>query len=384
MLSELKKYFCLVGLCICLFQNPILPQRLTNDGWSAQIFYVSEATINIYETPSAEAKVTRHYVYLEKVLVLIDNGNTGHLADPARLVSDKSERAGRFGWRKVLYPKKGYVEDKFLITIQKKLAIDKKYGYKEEIGTDGWQYEFRFCNKDYSFIKGLPGYQSQNVGIVINGEKVLTIADEINNNKVWTKILYPVDGYILSQDILADVGDFYVGVGWLYGVSQISYEKNFKNLKNPLGGFLEFSKTNWQLGFRVGYNYSESNISTYILKTNLLYLQIRYNLLNMFNNHLSGYAVAGGCYWFSSFQNTKYPTLTSYFPLEKDSGPGYLAGGGLTYTLYNFFIDVQYFFFGSRMAVFGKEPLPGEFTNQYKLYPGGNQVNVMFGYKWIF
>lgn len=229
-----KKYFCLAGLCICLFQNPILPQHFTNDGWSAQIFYISEATINIYEAPSTEAKVTGHYMYLEKVLVLINNGNTGHLADPA----------GRFGWQKVLYPKKGYVEDKFLITTQKKLEIDKKYGYKEEMGTDGWQYELRFCNKDYSFVKGLPGYQSQNAGIITNGEKVLTIADEINNNKVWTKILYPFDGYILSQDILADTGDFYVGIGGLYGVSQISYEKNFRNYKNPMGGFLEFSKTN--------------------------------------------------------------------------------------------------------------------------------------------
>ncbi|MHB8843084.1 MAG: hypothetical protein ACYC56_15065 [Candidatus Aquicultor sp.] len=370
----MKKYFCLAGLCICLFQNPILPQSLTNDGWSAQIFYISEATINVYETPSAEAKVTGHYMYLEKVLVLINYGNSGRFVDSA----------GKFGWQKILYPKKGYVEEKFLITTQKKLEIDKKYGYKEEIDTDGWQYEFRFCNKNYSFVKGLPSYQSQNVGIVINGEKVLTIADEINNNKVWTKILYPFDGYILSQDILADVGDFYVDVGGLYGVSQTPYEKNFKNYKNPLGGFLEFSKTNWRLGFRVGYNHSESNISTYLLKTNLIYFQVRYNILNVFNNHLSAYAVAGGCYWFSSFQNTKYPVLASYFPLEKDRGPGYLAGGGLTYTLYNFFIDVQYFFFGSRMAVFGKEPLPGEFTNQYKLYPGSNQVNVMFGYRWIF
>lgn len=371
MFYVLKQYFYLVGICLFFFQTPVFPQHLNNDTWTAQTFYASEDTVKIYESPSVDEKVTGHYVYLEKVLVLIDNSITGREADPA----------SRFGWRKVLYPKRGYVETKYLLTPQKKFELDSRYGYKEEETEKGWKYEFRFCKRDNSFVKELPGFESPNTGLIINGEKVLIVDDEINNNKVWRKIIFPIYGYIYYEDILLETGNFFVSIGASYGAAQIPYEKNFKNYKNPLGGFFEFSKTNWRLGFRIGYNYSESNISTYILKTNLVYLQIRCNILSVFNNHLSVYAAAGGCYWFSSFQNTKYPTLTSYFPLEKDGGPGYIAGGGLTYTLYNFFIDVQYFLFGSRAAVFGKEPLPGEFTNQYKFYPGSNQVNVMFGYR---
>ena len=351
----------------------LIPFNLTysfsslQNNWSFGIFYVSEGTINIYDSPSVDSKITGHFTYLEKVLIVVDNNNRG-----------------KFGWQKVLYPKAGYVEEKYLITPQKKLEKDKRYGYKEEGESAFWQCEIKYCIKDYSFVKKFPDYQSGNIGIIKKEEKVLTILSGHSSNKIWTKILYPFEGYVLSEDILVDAGDFVLCVGGLYGVFQTPFEKNFTDLKKPLGGFLEFTKTNWKLSFRAGYNYFQSNISTYILKTNLLYLQIRYNIFSLFNNHINPYAFAGGCYWFSNFQNTKYPTLTTYFPLEKDSGPGYVIGGGLMYNLYGFFLDVQYFFFSSRLAVFGKEPLPGEFTNQYKLYPGSNQINVMLGYRFVF
>jgi hypothetical protein len=366
-LRKSKRYFCTFAFFICsLLGQENFAQPTSNNNWSAEIFYVSERTINIYKEPTTDAEVSGHFVYLEKLLIVIDYSNPCN-----------------FGWQKVVYPQKGYVEDKFLITHQIKAERDKRYGYKDDDEYSRWQWNIKFCSKNYSFVKEFPDYQSLNVGMLKKEEKVLVVVDA-KNNKIWTKILYPVEGYILSENIFEDVGSFVLSVGGSYGVSQIPYEKNLTNLKNPIGGFLEFSKTNWRLSFRVGYNHSGSKISTYNLKTDLIYLQVRYNFLRMFNNHLNPYIFAGGCYWNSSFQNTKYPELASYFPLEKDNGTGYMFGVGLIFSINNFVLDVQYFYFGSKQAVFGKEPQPGQFTNQYKLYPGSNQVNVMLGYRFVF
>ena len=156
-----------------------------------------------------------------------------------------------------------------------------------------------------------------------------------------------------------------------------------KNYFNPLGGYLEYSKANWNFGFRLGYNYTESRLTTFYNKTHQAYFHILYRFLNLFTGKLKAYALIGGNYWFSSFQNTKYGSVGGYYNIEKDSGPGLITGGGLIYNLSRFYLEVQYIFFTSRQAKFGKEPAPGEFSNYNTLYPGSNHLEVILGYKFI-
>ncbi len=359
-LSTLIFTFFLHGFAKSLFAS--------GSNWSAAIFYVSEIKINVYESPSNDSKVIGHSYFLDKLLIV---------DDPAG--------SGKFGWKKVVYPLEGYVEDKYLVTMEERSKRYGSYWYNDEDENATWKWEIRTCSNQYTFVRKHPDYQSQITGVIMDEEKVLIVIDTNGDNKIWTKVLYPYDGYISSEDISEVSPNIILSFGGAYGIKNIPYEKNFTNLKSPFGGFLELSKTNWKFSIRAGYSYSESNISKYDLKTRLIYVFIRYNFFSLFNAHLNYYVFAGGCYWYSSFQNTKYPSLEStYYPLEKDKGPGYLTGGGLTYELYNFFIDAQYFFFGSRQAVFGRDPRQGEFTNQYKLYPASNLVNVMIGYRIIF
>ncbi len=363
-----KIYFLALIIFICFVSGFVKPLLASGSEWTAKAYYVSEIKINFYEEPSTDSKIKDHFYYLNKLLIVVDPVN------PCK-----------FGWKKVVYPEKGYVEDKNVITLQEGMKKFGSYWYDHETEKYSWQWEIKTSSSDYSLVRESPGYQSKIIGVIGNDEKILIVADKINYNKVWTRILYPVEGYIPAEDMFEDAGNYVLSIGGSYGIKNIPFEKNFTNLKNPFGGFLEFSKTNWKFSLRIGYNYSESNIAKYYLKTHLFYGLVRYDFFSLFNNQLNPYVFAGGCYWISSFQNTKYPSLTSsYYPLEKSKGPGYTAGGGLVYNFYNFFVDAQYFFFGSKKAVFGKEPLPGEFTNQYKLYPASNLFNIMLGYRIVF
>lgn len=104
-----------------------------------------------------------------------------------------------------------------------------------------------------------------------------------------------------------------IALGVSYGALNIPYEKNLKNYHNPLGGVIEFTKTNWLFSVAAGYSYSESRFSQYYLKTQYAFLQIKFKFLKLFNNKLEAYALAGGNYWLPSFQNLKYPPLTTTY-----------------------------------------------------------------------
>ncbi|OGU65908.1 MAG: hypothetical protein A2499_04755 [Stygiobacter sp. RIFOXYC12_FULL_38_8] len=359
-----KINFAFAILFSLLLSEKIISQPSINSEWTAETFFVSNASVNIYKEPTTEAEVIGNFSYLERVLVIIDTRMTN-----------------KFGWKKVVHPQVGFVEEKFLISQLKKTELIKSQYYDD---VQRWQTTFKYCTKDYSYIKEQSSFESKTSGLIQKEEKVLCITDETYKNKIWLKCLYPIAGYIIAEDFVEDNSNFVVRIGGAYGVENLPYEKNLTKFTSPIGGFVEVTKSNWRINFRIGYNHSGTNLNTYHLKTDLFYFLTRYEFLRLFNNHLNPYALIGGAYWMSNFQNTKYPSLTSYFPLEKDSGPAYMLGGGLIYNLYGFFIDIQYFFFGSRQAVFGKEPLPGEFSNQYKLYPGSNQFNVMIGYSFTF
>lgn len=363
-----KKNYFFVIVFILFFSVLLNAQKYYshNKNWNVEIKYILPGTVNLYSETSDTSKVIGYYYYLDKVLIINDKNNYV-----------------KFGWAKVIYPNEGYLHDMDLITTEQKIELDERFKNKpdELQSTQNWQPYIIECDKEYSFIKNGDSFTSDNKGIVKQDDEVLVVSDNGLLNKEWLQILYPKAGYVFAEEYAVIPSNHILGIGVSYGALNIPYEKNLKNHRNPIGGFIEYTKSNWDFLFRIGYSNSQSNLKEYILKNDIIYLNIQYSFLRLFNNHFRFYALAGGGYWFSKFQYTKYPSLTDYFPEEKNKGFGYIVGGGIEYNLYGFFLGVQYSYFGTKEVTFGPVPKPGEFTNQYKLFIGSNQVEVDLGYR---
>jgi hypothetical protein len=340
-----------------------------NKTWSVEIKYIEPGTINIFSNASEKSKVIGHFYYLDKILIL--NDNNAYV---------------KFGWAKVIYPSEGFVLEKDLLSGDEKIALDKRFkNNPDDINsTQNWNPHIIKCDKEISFIKSENDFDKESVGIIHEDDEVLAITNDGVQGKEWIEIYYPQKGFLFSNELALVQSNNLLGIGVSYGFVNIPYEKNFENYKNPIGGFIEYSKTNWDFNFRIGYNKSQSNLKEFILQTDIIYLQIQYSFWHLFNNHIRFYLLAGGGAWNSKFQFTKYPSLTDYFPEEKDNGFGYYLGGGIEYSLSGFFLGCQYSFFGTEEAQFGPKPEPGKFTNQYKLFIGSNQVEVDLGYRFEF
>lgn len=368
-----KLYLLLVVMVLTstLFLNILKAQivQSDNENWNVEIKYVEPGTINIYSSTSEESKVIGHYYYLDKVLTISNN-----------------DEYIKFGWAKVIYPSEGFVLERDLLSGEEKKALDIRFKNNpdEFSGTQNWTPHLIKCDKEYAFIKSGNDFNNGNIGIISEDDEVLAITSDGLQNKEWIEVYYPEKGFIFSNELSLFQSNHLLGIGISYGFVNIPYEKNLENYKNPIGGFIEYSKTNWDFNFRLGYNKSQSNLKEYILQTDIIYLQVQYTFWRLFNEHVRFYAMAGGGHWMSKFQFTKYPSLTDYFPEEKDSGFGYFLGAGIEYTLSGFFLGVQYSFFGTEEAKFGPDAKPGEFTNQYIMFIGSNQVEVDFGYRFEF
>lgn len=327
--------------------------------------YVSSGKEPILNNPTDEADTIGFVYYRDKVL-LVDDG------------------WGKFGWKKVIYPIYGYIKETHLLTPKDKSELDKKFGLTHgENEYSKWSWETISCTNEYVFVKSQMNESSSTVGLLIDNENIIIIRDQFDFQNIWVKTVYPYQGYIKFFDAFGIGGYPYIALGLTYGVKHIPYEKNLKNYFNPIGGYLEIKNTNWFLGFRVGYNYAESRLTTFYVKTNQAYLHLVFRILKLFNNKLEFYALAGGNYWFSSFENKKYEGGNAYFKLEKDSAPGYVLGGGMIYNFSQFYIEAQYSLFGSRQAKFGTPPTQGVFVNYSTLYPGSNHFEIIFGYRII-
>lgn len=342
---------------------------LSNDEWYYEIKYSYSDHLEVRSEPAENSSLIGKLSYLDKVLLVVDVNN-----DLA------------FGWDMIVYPVRGYVKsDKLITTDLSRIQNAKLYEIVEEQNKySNWDASVLYCEPEFSFVKKDHNFSSETIGIIQKNEKVLFVKKEGESKKVWLNILYPVEGYVSATEYSESGGDVILSLGFSYSPLNLPYEKNMENYKNPIGGILEFSKTNWNLAFRFGFQIGQTNLNTYILKTQHYYFLMRWTFLRMFEKKLGVYAFAGGSYWLSKFQNTKYPALTEYYPEEEDEDLGYNAGCGLVYHMGSFFLDVQYMFWGSREAKFGKEPESGEFTNLYKLFPGANLINVVLGYSYVF
>lgn len=370
---NMKLFILLVAMVLSsTFQFNIIKAQILqseNESWSVEVKYIEPGTINIYSSTSEDSKVVGHYYYLDKVLIISNN-----------------DEYVKFGWAKVIYPKEGFLLENALLSGEEKITLDKRFKNNpdEFSATQNWEPHIIECDKEYSFIKSGNDFDRETLGIVREGDEVLAITNDGMQNKEWIEIYFPQKGFIFSEELALIQSNHLLGIGISYGFVNIPYEKNLENYRNPMGVFIEYSKTNWDFNFRLGYNKSQSNLKEYILQTDIFYLHVQYSFWRIFNNHVRFYALAGGGYWNSKFQFTKYPALTDYFPEEKDNGFGYYLGGGIEYSLSGFFIGVQYSFFGTGEAVFGQDAALGEFTNQYKLFIGSNQVEVDLGYRFKF
>jgi len=242
--------------CIACFISfaTIFPESFSSEKWKTNYYYISNQTAFIYSYPSVDSTITDTLIYLDKCLAIIDKN-----------------AIGLFGWKEIIYPVNGFIQDNNLFNQEEKedhLESINRDDFEKE--NSRWKSFDKYCRQDHSLIKEKPDFQSITIGTIEKDDRIAIVEKENFNNKIWSKVVYPFKGYVLTEDLLDNLGNYYLEIGGLYGVKEIPYEKNFSNFKNPYGGFLEFSKTNWQLGFRAGYTYNESNISTYVLEAHII------------------------------------------------------------------------------------------------------------------
>ncbi len=261
--------------------------------------YVFDVSQPVYKNPFTDSDTVGFVYYRDKVLVL-------------------KKKYEAYGWKEIIYPIKGFVNEKSLVTEEEQKNYDEKINYFTRKNKNSrWTWKIKECPKNYILIKKNTDDASAAIGYLSEGEKFLFIKDGLNGTGIWTKIIYPSEGYIKTAEMLYESYPV-IALGVSYGALNIPYEKNLKNYHNPLGGVIEFTKTNWLFSIAAGYSYSESRFSQYYLKTQYAFLQIKFKFLKLFNNKLEAYALAGGNYWLSSFQNLKYPSLTStYYKKEE-------------------------------------------------------------------
>lgn len=354
-------FFYLVFL-IYLISPVISSGQNSKQVWKAEIRYVNVSELPLLKEQSRQSDTLYHFYFMERILII-----TG------------DENAANYGWCRVVYPKHGFVEERYLFTDKDTDKFGKQISPPELHPL--WTYEIKYCSETFALVRRQPKFDSENIGIIQKNEPILIILEKDLKERVWYKTIYPIEGFIYSNDFMMDEGYDILSFGGSLGFLQIPYERNFDNYRIPLGLFLEYTRSNWDLNFRAGYTNSQSNISTYILKTDLIYLTGSYTLFRFFKESAEVFLMGGVGIWYSSFQNTKYPTLTEYFKEEKQDGMGYLLGAGFRYNFPNLFAEIQYLFIGTREAKFGPYPVPGEFTNQYLLYPASNHFGISIGYR---
>ncbi len=330
----------------------------SGEGWRAIELFSAKPDLPVYESPDEESRIKSRLAYLSKALVIEDERDILN-----------------FGWSKIAYPVNGYVNTEYLVT---ESSLQENYLPES---TNYWHAEIVYGSHEYSFLKATKSFDSRNAAVLKENTPALIIVNNELPQQAWYRVVYPVSGYIYSNDLQFDDNRFSFEFGLSFSPVNIPYEKNMKNLSNPLGGYLKFTNEGWKLGVKLYYTIGKSHLNTYELETHRGGIVFSYDFLSLFNDALAVYGFAGGGYWASTFENTKYPSMKSYFKTENASGFMYNTGAGFNYTYYGFVLDVHYSFFGTEEGVFGDKPLPGQFTNQYKLFTASNQVVTMLGYK---
>jgi hypothetical protein len=280
-------------------------------------------------------------------------------------------------WSKIIFPISGYLHSDVLSTFE---SSSDQFSKSKEMSNNDWHAEIIYGPQDYNFIKSSRSEDARNVAVIKNGEPVLIIVDNKLPLQAWYQVIYPTSGFIDYSHVQGNKNKYSFEFGFSFSPVSIPYEKNFKNLNNPIGGYIKFANETWNLGLRLYYTIGTSHLKTYELETHRGGIEITYDFIKLFDDAFSVYGFAGGGYWTSTLQNTKYPNM-SYFKAETDSGPMYSAGGGINYTYYGFVLDVHYTWYGAEEGVFGDDPIPGQFMNQYKLFTSSHQLVTMLGYK---
>lgn len=330
--------------------------------------FVNTGRLDIYKHQSEDSTHIGFVYYRDKILIINDTrDNVKH------------------DWVKILYPRKGFVKRSGLITTEEKIKLD--YRLKNDPATDpetnNWEPKLVYGIEDYIFIKKSNSYVSENVGLFKKNEPALCVVKD-DEYKLWTKILYPVEGFVRTSLITISESMHQITASGFIGFANIPFEEKFNNHRIPLGINIEYTKTDWNLGFRAGWNNFQSNFDDFIIKNNLIYIQVRYAFLKFFQRKLNLYAAAGGTYYITKFQNTTYPSLEKYYPELTKNGFGLAGSVGAAFYISWITIDIQYFLFGTEQVTYGEPSPPGKISNYYHAYPMASQGLIMIGYRFLF
>jgi hypothetical protein len=332
----------------------------SGDGWEVAERFVAANSVKVYSKISSSADVIDILRFDEKVLVI-------NIADE---ISNEL-------FVKILHPAVGFIERSKLKTKPYQQEDDQ---FLEYSGSNKWTAQILYGNHDYNFIKEEADYASRNIATIKAGDPLLIIKRTDFEQQSWLQVVYPTNGFINWENVEGSFNLFFFEFGITSAPLNIPYEKEFKHKTSPIGGYIKFANDAWNMGVRLYYTVETTQTKLFELETHRGGLEINYDFLKLFDDKLTFYGFIGGGYWASTFQNTKYPNM-AYYKTENASGPMYNAGGGFNVMYYNFVFDVHYAWFGTEEGVFGADPIPGEFMNQYKFFISAHQLITSIGYR---
>jgi len=178
------KYRFIVNLTFFLFFLFIIevhPHNFFNsasEDWTAYVLYVNDGKVPVLKNPSEEADTIGFVYYRDKVLVV-------------------EETPMKFGWKMVVYPVAGYINEKDLITPEEKSSSDKRFNLTDtEKEYSKWSWEIISCSNDYVLVKSQMNEASETKGLLTDNEKTILIREQFNFQNIWVKTVYPFSGYI--------------------------------------------------------------------------------------------------------------------------------------------------------------------------------------------
>jgi hypothetical protein len=353
-----------ISLLFLLFSPKFGYCQTYNDsgyGWRVAELYIADNTVNIYSNKSKNSEIINVLVFDEKVLIL-----------------DVDEDIKSELFVRIIYPAEGYIE-RTKLKATPYIRNEDELILSDQVNAN-WTSEILFGNNEYTFIKEDASYAARNIATFNSGYPILVIKQKEFEQQTWLKAIYPSKGFVHWSKVESSHNLFFFEFGFTTAPLNFPYEKEFKHKNSPIGGYIKFSNDAWNLGTRLYYTIEKTRTNLFELETQRAGLEINYDFIKLFDDKLTVYGFVGGGYWASTFRNTKYPNM-SYYKTETASGPMYNAGGGFNVMYYNFVFDVHYAWFGTEEGVFGADPVPGMFMNQYKFFVSAHQLLTSIGYR---
>lgn len=345
---------------ILMFTNVLFAQNDENKIWSYSIRYVNVPFLNYKENVSERATIKGQLKKLDKVVTIEKNNNSE--------------------WVMVVYPVKGFVQSRYLYSIDESFAIQESEiagGYKNS-SKNNWVVEDAAIKGSSVKIFSGPADRYAIKNTMNSGDKILVLISNPVNN--WYQVIYPAEGFIQNFDFGSSNSEWYLNLYLAYSPFDSPFEKSLSANTNSTGGYISVSGKNKPMEVGAGFNINEYTRNGVALKTQLFYLFDRFKVLDL-TDFLYLHLNIGAVYYNSEINIVRNTGLSTNNYSRTVYGFGIMAGAGLMLKLDDFLINCQYNFVGTSEASFNFNPGVLTPPSNYSYNPGSNQIQIMLGYR---